>query len=440
MATITEGDDLGDEDFLAFHQDTNENEPQEQVPRNRSQSNVSELPPWMDHYTNFRQVTPLVALHNEIVGFCNLMSPMPEEMEQRNALVERFTTLAFKVFGKENCEVVVFGSQATGLCLPSSDIDIVIQLPEVEKEKEQEIHTTSTANTSASDPDKPHHDNLQEEPKDEGWKDVREKSPLGRLADALREEWLEELTYLEVIAKTKVPLVKFTHAKTNLSFDVSFVKETGPQAATLIKTFMEAMPPLRPLIFVLKYFLAARVLNEPYSGGVGSYMLQLMIVSFLQHRERDAVNYGSPPGVYNLGCLLLEFLELYGTKFNYCTTGISVRHDGAYFRKGERKEAFLQPNRASMIAVENPLDVNMDVGKASFRYSAVQRAFAAAYKVLLAHLAAPPVPTVSILATIVPPNDEMMQRKKAKKSTMALSASRDSSRDQGGERKKRRFR
>ena len=67
------------------------------------------------------------------------------------------------------------------------------------------------------------------------------------------------------------------------------------------------MPPLRPLTFILKYFLKARVLNEPYSGGVGSYMLQLLIVSFLQHRERDAVRFGKP-GLYNLGCLLVEFL------------------------------------------------------------------------------------------------------------------------------------
>ena len=38
----------------------------------------NDLPPWMDNYTDFRRVSPLVALHNEIVGFCDLMSPMPE--------------------------------------------------------------------------------------------------------------------------------------------------------------------------------------------------------------------------------------------------------------------------------------------------------------------------------------------------------------------------
>ncbi|CAB9512892.1 canonical poly(A) RNA polymerase PAPD7 [Seminavis robusta] len=470
------------EDFLAFDDNNSNKEPKEETKEDDDDDDgtPSDLPPWMDYHTNVRRVTPLVALHNEIVGFCNLMSPMPEEMEQRKALVERFKVLAHKVFGKEEeekCQVVVFGSQATGLFLPTSDIDIVLQLPEEEQKKKDEEENADNNSADSSKPPKEEADdnnsegddtadskptgestdnnnnsqeqkgeNNIEEPPEGSWKDMREKSPLDRLADALREEWIDELSYLEVLSKTKVPLVKFTHGPTNLSVDVSFSfqqkQETGPGAATLIKTLMEAMPPLRPLIFVLKYFLKARVLNEPYSGGVGSYMLQLMIVSFLQHRERDAVTFGKP-GLYNLGCLLVEFFDLYGTKFNYPTTGLSVRHDGAFFRKGERKEAFLAPNRVFSIAVENPLDITMDVGRASFRYNTVQRSFAAAYKVLLAHVANPAQPTVSILGTILPPSDEMMARKRAKKTSSALTAARGGTGTDGGDspqRKKRRFR
>lgn len=311
------------------------------------------------------------------------------------------------------CDVIVFGSQTTGLCLPSSDIDIVIHLPEKEKEGEEK---------QTSDGDRKEDQETNDKTDGDGeWKQMREKSPLKKLGEVLREEW-SDLSYMEIIANTKVPLVKFE--RNGIAVDVSFRKETGPQAATLMKTFMEAMPPLRPLIFVLKYFLAARVLNEPYSGGVGSYMLQLMIVSFLQHRERESVNFGKS-GPYNLGGLLVEFLELYGTHFNYFTTGISVRHDGAYFRKGERKDIFVYPNRPFSLAIENPLDISSDVGKASFRIQTVQRAFSAAYKVLLAHVAPPVEPAVSILATIIPPTDEMMDRKRVKGRTMTKSIQRE---------------
>jgi non-canonical poly(A) RNA polymerase PAPD5/7 len=140
-------------------------------------------------------------------------------------------------------------------------------------------------------------------------------------------------------------------------------------------------------------------------------MLQLMIVSFLQHRERDGYNFRRP-SLYNLGCLLVEFFELYGLDFNYVTTGLSVRHDGFYFPKGakDRKDNFWQPNRRFSMAIENPLEPTHDVGKPSFRIQVVQRSFELAFKTLLAHLTEPVVPAVSTLASILPPTPEMMQR------------------------------
>ena len=70
------------------------------------------LPPWMDGYVDHRRVNPLVALHNEIVSFCKLMEPRSDEMKMREELVEKFTALAKSVF--RDCDVDVFGSQATG--------------------------------------------------------------------------------------------------------------------------------------------------------------------------------------------------------------------------------------------------------------------------------------------------------------------------------------
>jgi non-canonical poly(A) RNA polymerase PAPD5/7 len=269
------------------------------------------LPPWMDHYTDFRRINPLVALHNEIVGFCTLMEPHPEEMNERQLLVDKFKELVHETFGTD-CQVDVFGSQATGLCLPTSDIDIAII--EFEKEDDNETMEKDAGN---------------EQNEMKNW-DKPTGSPLQRLGEALRQKWTTDLSYLEVIENTRVPLVKFTYGPTNISVDVCFNQQTGKQAAKLMKQYMDAMPPLRPLTFVLKYFMASRGLNQPYTGGVGSYLLQVMIVSFLQHRERDAFNF-QRPSVYNLGALLVEFLELYSTDFNFITTGLSVRFDGFYF-------------------------------------------------------------------------------------------------------------
>ena len=142
------------------------------------------------------------------------------------------------------------------------------------------------------------------------------------------------------------------------------------------------------------------------SIGVGSYMLQLMVVSFLQLRYREDANAGRP-FVPNLGSLLMEFLDKYGGGgFNYITTGISVVDDGALFPKGEdgRKEFFWDSKRQFSLALSNPEEENTDVGKPSFKIGLVARAFSCSYKALLARVAMPfdASEGQSILESIIP--------------------------------------
>jgi non-canonical poly(A) RNA polymerase PAPD5/7 len=376
-----------DDDFLAFvapkaSDDLSESEDEEEeVVTNIISS--SQLPPWMDHSVDTNKIYPLVSLHNEIVDFVHLMEPMSEEVRQREKLIQEVKDVVQSLFGS-SADVQVFGSQATGLLLPTSDIDIVI------------ITQTKSETVEVDE------EHTWEQPV---------STPLRRFADELQATWIDRLSYLEAIENTRIPLVKFTDKKSNISVDVSFDQPSGPPAAVLMKTYLNAMPVLRPLTFVLKYFLAARSLNEPYSGGVGSFMLQLLIVAFLQHRERLAFNYRKQT-VYNLGLLLVEFFKFYGLDFNYFTTVISVRNDGFFFPKGERKEVFCDDGRTNLLALENPLDPSSDVGKPSFRFQMVrmceitlyltcspvtvysdaidslqvQRAFALAYRTLMAHV------------------------------------------------------
>jgi len=464
---VNEEESWQDTDFLTFTEDNEESDEavKEQKPRQSSSSfskqkledesmskkrprynerttasltSVSDLPPWMDtHHSHkyHRSVPRLVMLHDEIVSFANLMAPQPDELEIRQDLVDKVTKLVQETFEGKECSVQVFGSQATGLLLPTSDIDFVVILPEKADDKADGSNATDENQMGDKSNGKK---SKKKSKKDKGGNELTEKqkevkemdafdveddshrSPLAQLGQALmtHDDWKNQLSYLEVVENTRVPIIKFTHGPTNLSVDICFNQESGALAADLMKRFLDAMPPLKPLTFVLKYFMAARGLNEPYSGGCGSFMLQMMIVSFLQHRERQAYNnhqdrgYEGTANTMNLGSMLLEFFELYGMDFNYLTTGISVRSDGFYFPKGAKgkREYFYQPSRPFSLSIENPFEITADVGRASFRMQLVAKSFETAMRVLLSHTAEPFVPTESILASILPPTEEMLKR------------------------------
>jgi DNA polymerase sigma len=56
----------------------------------------------------------------------------------------------------------------------------------------------------------------------------------------------------------------------------------GLECVRLVQEFLAENEVIEPLILVLKQYLKACQFNDPYFGGLSSYALFLMIVSFLQ--------------------------------------------------------------------------------------------------------------------------------------------------------------
>jgi len=73
-----------------------------------------------------------------------------------------------------------------------------------------------------------------------------------------------------------------TDKDTEIKVDISFNMSNGVKSAELIKKFCKRYPALNKLVVVLKQFLLERDLNEVFTGGISSYSLILMTVSFLQ--------------------------------------------------------------------------------------------------------------------------------------------------------------
>ncbi|KAG8190973.1 hypothetical protein JTE90_010833 [Oedothorax gibbosus] len=308
-----------------------------------------------------KSYTPgLPGLHEEIEDFYQYMSPTRAEHNIRLEVVQRITKIITGIWPKAKVEV--YGSFRTGLYLPTSDIDLVV----IEK------------------------------------KDISFRV----LEQALLDNNIAKEDSIKVLDKASVPIVKLTDAKTDIKIDISFNMNNGVKSANLIKDFMHTYPVLSKLVLVLKQFLLQRDLNEVFMGGISSYSLILLTISFLQHLKNE-------PEKDNLGKLLIMFFELYGRHFNYTNTGISIKNGGAYFVKTDFN-SLTDMNRISVLCIEDPLLPGNDIGRSSYGALSVKNAFDYAYTVLSKavrpHNAA--LYDDSILGRIVRITDEIIEYRK----------------------------
>ena len=85
-----------------------------------------------------------------------------------------------------------------------------------------------------------------------------------------------------VIAKARVPIIKFVTRHGRFNVDISLNQTNGVAAGKIINQYLDLLPAARPLIMVVKAFLSQRSLNEVFTGGLGSYSVICMVISFLQ--------------------------------------------------------------------------------------------------------------------------------------------------------------
>ncbi|KAJ9537672.1 hypothetical protein OSB04_030405 [Centaurea solstitialis] len=318
---------------------------------------------------NCRFKSPMLQLHKEILDFCDFLSPTSEEQVSRNTAVESVSDVIKYIWPK--CKVEVFGSFKTGLFLPSSDVDNLWFLAPQMVILDSNIRTPQMG--------------------------------LHALSRALSQRGVAKK--IQVIAKARVPIIKFVERRSGISFDVSFDMENGPKAAEYIQEAISKWPPLRPLCLILKVFLQQRELNEVYSGGIGSYALLAMLIAML----RNSLETQAYPE-HNLGVLLVTFFDMYGRKLNTSDVGISCNDGGTFFSK--KSKGFLNANRRSLISIQDPQAPENDIGKNSFNYFQIKSAFGMACSTLTnTKLIMGLGPNRSILGTIIRPDKVLLERK-----------------------------
>ena len=232
----------------------------------------------------------------------------------RDKMIDRIERVIRRFAPTLSIKLKCFGSFANNLHLPNADIDLV-------------------ANSKRFDRD--------------GRKIFCQSgNQMWRLSRSLEEAGLVKPGSLIVITRAKVPIIKFVEARTRTKVDISFENETGPKANNTIRDWMKDYPQARPLIAIVKQFLAMRDLNEVVNGGIGGFTIICLVVHMLQMTPQSPVPTQAD--------LLLRFLDLYGNRFDIKTMGI-IMAPPRYFHKGvDRVEAKCNPQGLSIIDPNRP--------------------------------------------------------------------------------------
>ncbi|CAG9323550.1 unnamed protein product [Blepharisma stoltei] len=285
-----------------------------------------QLAPWVRESTlTFKD--PLLLLHEEIIDFYDFMQPNPLEKANQEDILNRLTAMVKSIW--PDAEIQVFGSFANGLWLPTSDIDV-------------SVRTNTNLSTRAS---------------------------IDLLAASLIKTKMA--SELEKIYTARVPLLKFLDRSTSLSIDVSFSIGQGMEWINLVKDYLVKYPEAKYIIFVLKYYLKQRELNETFNGGIGSYLLFCMVISSIQMHPAHK-DGGKHYGGYTLGHFLVHFFQLYGHEFNYSDIGIDIKWNGSYFQKRNKEWC---KGKGEFLCVECPQGTNNDIGRGAFRIKLIREAF-----------------------------------------------------------------
>jgi DNA polymerase sigma len=294
--------------------------------------------PWIRNSDHSKEREMSDWLTSEIKDFVKYISPSIEEIKSRNKLIENLKSHIKSIW--PDAELHCFGSFATDLYLPGSDIDCVV----VSK--------------------RARYDN---------------KSSLYQLTSYIRNHKLG----IEVtpIAKAKVPIIKFVDPKTKIHIDISFERSNGLKAAKLIIDWLASTPGLRELVLIVKQFLAVRKLNEVHVGGLGGFSIICLCYSFLKLHPRLSTNNIDP--LENLGCLLIEFFELYGYNFGYDKVALAFtpQLEPIYVPKNSNPE--LLGRNPFSLAIQDPHDSSNNISRGSFNLRDIKRAFGGAFELLV---------------------------------------------------------
>lgn len=284
-------------------------------------------------------------LDEEIRSFASWLQPTPAEHAARQAVVDEVNDFLNSAIGqRKTLAWSLFGSSTTGLVSPLSDVDVRV------------YDLLSERNTAAMTP---HMTHLFEEI--QGHRNFKNAN-------------LRTGTY---------SILTFTHEPTGIDVQIVAARDSKPQRDLTAK-YLEEIPNLQDLFFVLRAALSMRYMTNVYDGGTGSYGLFVMIVAAMLRKTHDGRDFARERPSHQL----FRFIDFYAT-LDYQKHGVAVfprtrfmKHDldtkkyAAYARAATKRG---DPVRAGQweiaqrkdlfpwfLTLQDPASPKNDLGKRTF--------------------------------------------------------------------------
>lgn len=271
------------------------------------------------------------SLSQEIEKETNQMTTMVNMIQRYRYDVKRqIELIAYQTFcdSHKNVQASIYGSVATELALPESDMDIVVTGINSfgSKTNHQSNITLLFENITES---------FEEHIMPKAQKILHTHVPIIKLKFNLSQ-------YYDTFSKnghTALPYVNFEsidsinpHLK-ELSVDISIcdsfnsTDHAGIKQSLFVKQKIAQYPELKPVCLILKKLLVKNGLNDVYTGGLGSFSLFLMLYSALYLERTNGVQGFQCETTY-VARLFAWFLSYYGEYF-------SIENDMIMFFDGD---------------------------------------------------------------------------------------------------------
>ncbi|KAF9886023.1 hypothetical protein FE257_012079 [Aspergillus nanangensis] len=290
--------------------------------------------PWMTNMPSALHLGSI--LHNEILSLYHWVKPVGFEQIVRSDLISRLqTAFQSRYYG---VQLRAFGSFASGLYLPTADIDLVL------------LSTNFVRNGVRTFGER--------------------KGQIYAFSAFLRQLDIAAPGSIETIAHARVPILKFVDKMTGLKVDLSFDNDSGIIANETFQRWQAEYPAMPVIVSVVKQFLLLRGLNEVATGGLGGFSITCLVTSLLQHLPHGHM---AP----NLGGILMDFFQFYGDQFDYEKVGIRMDPPG-YFNK----RVYMSRDNSPRLSIEDPNNADNDISGGTREIGLIFRSFSDAYRAL----------------------------------------------------------